>query len=92
MPSDMVAMTEGVVADTSGVTATAAAKELLQWGVWVPPPWSGKELRYPHLDQVNNVFCDGHVERFKRADFLKSSDDFWRRWNRDHEPHPETRK
>jgi prepilin-type N-terminal cleavage/methylation domain-containing protein/prepilin-type processing-associated H-X9-DG protein len=55
------------------------------------PPQSGLEFFYPHQDGVGASFCDGHVERIKRRDFLRArggTNDFWRRWNRDHEVHP----
>jgi prepilin-type processing-associated H-X9-DG protein len=54
-------------------------------------PRTGNETHYPHHNGVNVAFCDGHVERLTRRDFRNGSDTFWRRWNRDHEPHPETR-
>jgi prepilin-type N-terminal cleavage/methylation domain-containing protein/prepilin-type processing-associated H-X9-DG protein len=54
-------------------------------------PRTGNETHYPHHNGVNAAFCDGHVERLTRRDFRNGSDTFWRRWNRDHEPHPETR-
>jgi len=59
---------------------------------WGGPPQSGLEYWYPHQDGVGASFCDGHVEPVKRRAFLKAqggTNDFWRRWNRDHEPHPE---
>jgi prepilin-type processing-associated H-X9-DG protein len=59
---------------------------------WGGPPYDGLEPYYPHQDAVGASFCDGHVERIARRDFQRAqgaSNDFWRRWNRDHEPHPE---
>jgi len=44
------------------------------------------------LDKVGASFCDGHVEQITRREVFKAqgtTNDFWRRWNRDHEPHPE---
>jgi prepilin-type N-terminal cleavage/methylation domain-containing protein/prepilin-type processing-associated H-X9-DG protein len=59
---------------------------------WGGPPQSGLEAFYPHQDGVGASFCDGHVERLQRRDFVRAqggTNDFWRRWNRDHETHPE---
>ncbi len=77
-PADMVAFTHTVT-----------------WRNGLGPPQSGLEFFYPHQDGVGASFCDGHVERIKRRDFLRvrgATNDFWRRWNRDHEEHPEVRR
>jgi prepilin-type N-terminal cleavage/methylation domain-containing protein/prepilin-type processing-associated H-X9-DG protein len=92
-PADMVAMTESVVDSLEwGIWSSSGSsmevKDLKLSGLMAPPPWTGRELRYPHGDRVNNVFCDGHVEMFRRADFLSGSTNFWRRWNRSHQPWP----
>jgi prepilin-type N-terminal cleavage/methylation domain-containing protein/prepilin-type processing-associated H-X9-DG protein len=76
----------GMVGFTDCVTRGAG----ISWGGG--PPHSGLEYYYPHRDGVGASFCDGHVERITRRDFLNAqgaTNDFWRRWNRDHEPHPE---
>ena len=78
-PADMVAFADEVTREDGKIT-------------WTGPPYSGLEYFFPHLDTVGASFCDGHVERITRQDFVKAqgaTDDFWRRWNRDHEPHPE---
>lgn len=67
--------------------------KISRWNEGLHPPNSGLEYHYPHDDGVNVSFCDGHVERLKRRDFVRAqggASDFWRRWNRDHEAHPET--
>jgi prepilin-type processing-associated H-X9-DG protein len=43
-----------------------------------------------HLEGANMVFCDGHVEYGKNPDWVAHQDPVMRRWNRDHQPHPET--
>jgi len=43
-----------------------------------------------HRGQGNLLFCDGHVESGKPAQWIEATDRARRRWNRDHEPHPET--
>lgn len=53
-------------------------------------PHTGAEFGFPHSDAVNTAFCDGHVESMKRKLFTHPTERFWRRWNRDNEPHPET--
>ena len=42
-----------------------------------------------HNDGANVVFCDGHVEYAKQQQWIEKTDSSRRRWNRDHEPHPE---
>lgn len=74
-PADMAAFVDTVTAPHGGYA-----------------PYSGREYFYPHQDAVGASFCDGHVERITRQDFFRAqgaTNDFWRRWNRDHEPHPE---
>ena len=43
----------------------------------------------PHRRRFNSAFCDGHVESLTRAELYEPMPDYRRRWNRDHEPHPE---
>jgi prepilin-type processing-associated H-X9-DG protein len=68
-------------------------------GVWintitpnVPQPLGGlKTVVAPrHRGGANAAFCDGHVEFAKLARWIAPSDSDRRRWNNDHEPHPET--
>ncbi len=42
-----------------------------------------------HLTGANSLFVDGHVQ-FLKDDVLYGETDARRRWNNDHEPHPET--
>jgi len=44
----------------------------------------------PHGQAFNTVFCDGHVESTKRQKLFQPTVESRRRWNNDHEPHPET--
>jgi len=43
-----------------------------------------------HAGRANVVFCDGHVEYHKQAEWTRASDNVRARWNNDHQPHPET--
>jgi prepilin-type processing-associated H-X9-DG protein len=43
-----------------------------------------------HAKGANMVFCDGHVEWARQRDWVAKTPEARRRWNRDHEPHPET--
>jgi prepilin-type processing-associated H-X9-DG protein/prepilin-type N-terminal cleavage/methylation domain-containing protein len=43
-----------------------------------------------HQGGANVLFVDGHVEYGKYRDWVGHSDEVMRRWNRDHQPHPET--
>ena len=43
-----------------------------------------------HKGGANILFCDGHVEYATQGKWIEKSDSARRRWNNDHEPHPET--
>ena len=43
-----------------------------------------------HSGGANALFCDGHVEYHKQAEWTRASDNVRARWNNDHRPHPET--
>jgi prepilin-type processing-associated H-X9-DG protein len=43
-----------------------------------------------HNGGANILFIDGHVECGKYRKWVEHRDDVMRRWNRDHEPHPES--
>ena len=44
----------------------------------------------PHNRGANMAICDGHVENAKRKTWVEESESARRRWNNDHQPHPET--
>jgi prepilin-type N-terminal cleavage/methylation domain-containing protein len=84
VPSDMIAVTETVTwfnGQNIGMTR--------------PHSWKGdgEPWRFPHEKETfGTVFSDGHVESFSNRDLLNPTETFWRKWNRDHESHPETWK
>jgi prepilin-type processing-associated H-X9-DG protein len=43
-----------------------------------------------HRGRANMLFGDGHVESARLTNWLSSAESSRRRWNNDHEPHPET--
>jgi prepilin-type processing-associated H-X9-DG protein/prepilin-type N-terminal cleavage/methylation domain-containing protein len=43
-----------------------------------------------HSGGANLLFCDGHVEYGKYRKWVEQRDDVMQRWNRDHQPHPES--
>jgi prepilin-type processing-associated H-X9-DG protein len=43
-----------------------------------------------HSGRANMLFCDGHVESARQTNWISSSESPRRRWNNDHQPHPET--
>ena len=43
-----------------------------------------------HKGGSNILFCDGHVEHAIQERWIEKTDRARRRWNNDHEPHPET--
>jgi prepilin-type processing-associated H-X9-DG protein/prepilin-type N-terminal cleavage/methylation domain-containing protein len=54
-----------------------------------PPPYAGGPANR-HNSGANMVFCDGHAEFAKQNAWMEETDTARRRWNNDHEPHPET--
>lgn len=75
------------------ISFSDTVSQKLQIGSGPDKPYTGHEAFYPHHNQSANVsFCDGHVDQLGRRQFVQSAggtNDFWRLWNRDHEPHPE---
>ena len=49
-----------------------------------------KTIGNSHKTGANVVFCDGHVEYGKQTEWTEASSAARRRWNNDHQPHPET--
>jgi prepilin-type processing-associated H-X9-DG protein len=43
-----------------------------------------------HGGRANMLFGDGHVESARQTNWISTSESARRRWNKDHEPHPET--
>lgn len=55
----------------------------------VTAPWLGGPSAR-HRGGANFVFCDGHLEFAERLAWSAATPAARRRWNNDHEPHPET--
>jgi prepilin-type processing-associated H-X9-DG protein len=53
------------------------------------PPFAGTPAAR-HNSGANIVFCDGHIEFATRDKWVEETPSARRRWNNDHEPHPET--
>lgn len=79
-PSDMVAV--GDLTDFPGVFDVTIKPNS-------PSPYAGAPAAR-HDGGANIVFCDSHIEFAKRTNWIASTDLARRRWNSDHEPHPET--
>jgi prepilin-type N-terminal cleavage/methylation domain-containing protein/prepilin-type processing-associated H-X9-DG protein len=84
MPADMIAVGDiapgtsfGQMFSTSGHFDICSTNRAL---------WPGAN----HNGQANMLFCDSHVESARQTNWLSSSEAARRRWNNDHEPHPET--
>jgi prepilin-type processing-associated H-X9-DG protein len=43
-----------------------------------------------HRRRASILYCDGHASGELRTRLIEKTDSTRRRWNRDHEPHPET--
>jgi prepilin-type N-terminal cleavage/methylation domain-containing protein/prepilin-type processing-associated H-X9-DG protein len=79
-PSDMIAV--GDLNDLADVLGTTI------WPISFPPYAGGPAAR--HNGGANMVFCDDHTEFAKQKNWVEETDTARRRWNNDHEPHPET--
>lgn len=61
------------------------------WPPFIIDPYPYTPLSQRHDKGANVVFCDGHIEYRKRRAWIELKDPAMRRWNSDHEPHPESR-
>jgi prepilin-type processing-associated H-X9-DG protein len=64
------------------LSPSASADDLTTGNSWLPSR--------RHANGANVVFCDAHVEHAKQERWIEKTDHARRRWNNDHEPHPET--
>lgn len=89
VPSDMIALGDSVWYFWKGRETRPRS------GGGTIIPWDASyEVYYDltreyHLTRPNFAFCDGHVESISREKLRERSDQMRRRWNNDHEPHPE---
>ena len=86
LPSDMIAITEYT---WEGICA--APRSLADYYAYLNE--NNKQFLaqvHWHLTGAPAVFCDGHVEFLKDPALYGKNDAARRRWNSDHEPHPET--
>jgi prepilin-type N-terminal cleavage/methylation domain-containing protein/prepilin-type processing-associated H-X9-DG protein len=84
MPADLIAMGDITPGFTAGAMFwTSGYFDICSSNRWF---WPGTS----HNGQANMLFCDGHVESARQANWVSASDTARRRWNNDHEPHPET--
>ena len=86
MPSDMIAITEYT---RSGIVAVPIGRAV--YYTWMNENDKKSLAReHWHLTGASSVFCDGHVEFLKDDALYGKNERSRRRWNSDHEPHPET--
>jgi len=71
---DMTINPNALPAETNTVATTANS--------WLPSK--------RHKGGAKILFCDGHVEQAIQERWMEKTDRARRRWNNDHEPHPET--
>ena len=83
-PADMIAVGDITPGFTMGeMFWTSGYFDICATDRWM---WPGAS----HSSQANLLFCDGHVESARQTNWVSSSEAARRRWNNDHEPHPET--
>ncbi|MBE7500079.1 MAG: DUF1559 domain-containing protein [Verrucomicrobiales bacterium] len=83
-PSDMIAVGDIQPGQTLGrmfgTNSRFVPAGTNRWG------WPGNS----HANRANLLFVDGHVETGRTEAWVAATDAARRRWNADHEPHPET--
>ncbi len=92
-----IGLAESAVLVPAEMIAFGDGPESRVWGTFFDPtfgmPEDGVFVSWGpsrrHTGGANIVFCDGHVEYGKYRQWVEHRDDVMRRWNRDHEPHPE---
>ena len=86
VPSDMIGFSEYVFSRDPAKPESTSKKLSDLIGDY---PRTGSEDFYPHDKALNQVFCDGHVERVLKSQFASQTDEMRRRWFSDNKPHPE---
>ena len=84
---------ESDVANPSAMVAIACQRGRDGWGRIISPYPYSSSLSQPtdlHNKRANVLLCDGHVEQVKKDKLIEPTEQARRRWNRDHEAHPET--
>ncbi|MCL4180074.1 MAG: DUF1559 domain-containing protein [Verrucomicrobia bacterium] len=83
-PADLLAVGDiGAGPSMGEMFYTAGHFDLGSTNAWF---WPGTS----HGGSANLLFCDSHVESGRRTNWIAATDTARRRWNNDHEPHPET--
>ena len=80
-PADMIA-----IGDNDGRDYPQPDILLANLNLTTVSGWPGRL----HHGGANVLFCDGHVEYAKQTNWVTPTPVARRRWNNDHEPHPET--
>jgi len=89
--SDIVVMEVGESAVLEPAEMIAFGDATGPLGVVISPILaSGLIPSMRHNEGSNILYCDGHVEYQKQKLLIRETGPARRRWNKDHEPHPET--
>ncbi len=92
-PADMIAFGDGFAGlQTKEISYSGSVgQNLFGYVTSEDKPIFNKAARDRHRGRLNIGFCDGHVESVRVEKLLLDpSSTALRRWNNDHEPHPET--
>lgn len=91
-PSEMIAIGDVEPGTTSELPPGFSPRRIFSGSSWFDvcsndrTRWPGN----PHAGAANLLFVDGHVESARQANWIADTDTARRRWNNDHEPHPES--
>ena len=91
VPSDMIAYGDLATPVTpAGPNDKIGVSDVFMIKIVMKGPQPGIIPGQIHSGGANVVFCDGHLEWQKQERWVVRTDEARRRWNIDHEPHPET--
>ena len=94
VPSDMIAIADAFFRTSRKMSMIEGEPSLARndflFSSSLSPRDDIQSAKARHRGKLNVTFCDGHVEAFRvHALYFEETDEDYKRWNRDHQPHRE---